>query len=108
MKNTQTIEHRGGVYHDDIYTLAPLLEKMRKISQPKKLKNPLHKYIGSRLYRMEKHDNDYIDMINITDHDPKIMHALGNVVDLGPRNCVVILLGEKTLPKVFQASVVSY
>ena len=26
-------------------------------------------------------------MINVTDHDPKIMHALGNVVDLVLRNC---------------------
>ena len=25
-------------------------------------------------------------MIIVTDNDPKIMHALGNVVDLGPRN----------------------
>ena len=37
---------------------------------------------------MGKNDKDYIiDMIIITDHNPKIMHALGNVVDLGPRNC---------------------
>ena len=26
-------------------------------------------------------------MMTVTDHDPKIMHALGNAVDLGPRNC---------------------
>ena len=26
-------------------------------------------------------------MVFVTDHDPKIMHASGNVVDLGPRNC---------------------
>ena len=35
---------------------------------------------------MEKNGNDYIYMIIVTDHDPNIMHALGNVVDLGPRN----------------------
>ena len=26
-------------------------------------------------------------MLTVTDHDPEIMHALGNAVDLGPRNC---------------------
>ena len=26
-------------------------------------------------------------MITVTDHDPEIMPALGNVVDLGPRSC---------------------
>ena len=35
---------------------------------------------------MEKMVRDYIYIITITDHDPKIMHALGNVVDLGSRN----------------------
>ena len=25
-------------------------------------------------------------MLIVTDHDPKIIHAMGNVVDLGPRN----------------------
>ena len=35
---------------------------------------------------MGKNRKGYIDMIIVTDHDPKIMHALGNVVDLGPRN----------------------
>ena len=25
-------------------------------------------------------------MITVTDHDPKIMHTVGNAVDLGPRN----------------------
>ena len=41
---------------------------------------------GSRLHKMEKHGKDHIDMIPVTDDDPKIMHALGNVVDPGPRN----------------------
>ena len=36
---------------------------------------------------MVKIGNDYIDMMTVTDHDPEIMHALGNAVDLGPRNC---------------------
>ena len=36
---------------------------------------------------MEKYGKDYIDMITVTDHDPEIVHALGNAVDLGPRNC---------------------
>ena len=36
---------------------------------------------------MERNGNDYIDLITVEDHDPKIMHALGNAVDLGPRNC---------------------
>ena len=35
---------------------------------------------------MRRNCSDYIDMIIVTDHDPKIMHALGNVVDLGLRN----------------------
>ena len=26
-------------------------------------------------------------MMTVTGHDPEIMHALGNAVDLGPRNC---------------------
>ena len=37
---------------------------------------------------MGKNGNDYMYMITIIDHDhPKIMHALGNAVDLGLRNC---------------------
>ena len=32
-------------------------------------------------------EKDYIDMIVVTNHDPKIIHAVGNVVDVGPRNC---------------------
>ena len=36
---------------------------------------------------MEKNGKDYIDIITVTDHDPEIMHAFGNAVDLEPRNC---------------------
>ena len=36
---------------------------------------------------MRKNGKDYIDMMTATDHNPEIMHALGNDVGLGPRNC---------------------
>ena len=48
-----------------------ILEKKRKLTRTK----------------MKKNGKEYMDMITVTDHDPKIMHALDNVVDMGPRNC---------------------
>ena len=36
---------------------------------------------------MKKYGHDHIDRIVGTHHNPKIMHALENVVDLGLRNC---------------------
>ena len=36
---------------------------------------------------MGKNGKDYIDRMTVTDHDPEIIHVLGNAVDLGPRNC---------------------
>ena len=78
-ENIQTTEHRSGVYQDDIYTIA-LVEKRGKSPTPKK-------NIGNGVYKMGTNGNDYIDIITVTDHDPEMMHALGNAVDLGPRNC---------------------
>ena len=58
---------------------------------------------------MEKHENDYIDIMIVTDHDPKIIRALGNVADLGPRNfCNSIINRCKDIARAFQASVVPY
>ena len=34
---------------------------------------------GARLYRIKKYGKDYMDMITVADHDPKIMHALRNI-----------------------------
>ena len=83
MENTQTTEHRSGVYHDDICTLA--LEKKRKVIPKKSSPTQINRHTSAQ---NRKNGNDYNrDMIIVTDHDPKIMHALGNVVDLGPRNC---------------------
>ena len=85
MENTQTTEHRSGVYHDDIYTFA--LVKKRKITHPKKTRIPLTQINRQPPVQNGKNGNDYRDIIIVTNHDPKIMHASGNVVDPGPRNC---------------------
>ena len=85
-----------------IMTIAiRLLVEEEENHPPPKNKNPLNKQI-------EKHGNDYIDIIIVTDHDPKIIPALGNALDLGPRNfCNYIINRCKDIARVFQASVVS-
>ena len=54
--------------------------------------------MGSGLYKMERNGKGYIDMIIVTDHDPKIpprdYQDMRNVVDWGPA-IVVILSGVK-------------
>ena len=92
-------DHCGGKHTDRRATGAEfimtipirLLFLKKKINHPpqKNKESPTqidNKYVAVST-KWKKNGNDYIDLIPVKDHDPKIMHALGNAVDLGPRNC---------------------